>query len=518
MYIDYSEWETYDYSLNTLQLDLNNPRIKHQDVNLNQTDIVKFLITHYKVYELAKKISEEGYFVGEEPIICIEDNKKVVLEGNRRTAALKVLKDPEKYLPKIKAKVLIKNIKKNNYPVNRKLRCYIAPNRLLANAIIYERHRGSSLERWKTGNQYAFIAEMSEDGLTIDNICHLLNAKHSEIIEPIKAYNLFSEANHLLVEEKKEKIGILDFDLTNLERFYKYKDAEDFLGISFDSKNGDLIIRLPREEFSKRLIYMFQYIHDHPRFSRKFDKVTDKENFINDLRKNSEFDFSIKLDNYDVRSNSQNRTKDLNEEKSKITKRRRKNTKTEQYIISKDKEIDFSNDKLNSLFDELKLLPKYRVNSFAIVLRTLLEQSLYFYLKNKNLLDNLTEKENENNLKNGYKKVNTLISHLKGTYSFNKDIDTEPIMKILKFNIDKDYSSASLKIMLDYVKNTQLDELEDVNQKKNLKQYINNVKNELDLAVHNLDTKIDIMHNERAWNTLEPLFDLVSSKLEKEVK
>ena len=29
-----------------------------------------------KVYELAKKISEEGFYVGEEPIICIENNKK----------------------------------------------------------------------------------------------------------------------------------------------------------------------------------------------------------------------------------------------------------------------------------------------------------------------------------------------------------------------------------------------------------------------------------------------------------
>jgi disulfide oxidoreductase YuzD len=132
MYIEYSSWETFEYTLSSLNLDLNNPRIKYRGVPLNQTQIMKFLIENEKVYELAKKISEEGYFVGEEPIICIENNKKVVLEGNRRTSALKLLQDPKKYLSNAKANTLLQNILKNNFPVDRKLRCYIAPNRLLA--------------------------------------------------------------------------------------------------------------------------------------------------------------------------------------------------------------------------------------------------------------------------------------------------------------------------------------------------------------------------------------------------
>ena len=115
MYIDYSSWETFEYTLNSLSLDLNNPRIKYRGVPLNQTQIMKFLIEKEKVYELAKKISEEGFFVGEEPIICIENNKKVVLEGNRRTAALKLLQDPKKYLSNIKSNILLQNILKNNF-------------------------------------------------------------------------------------------------------------------------------------------------------------------------------------------------------------------------------------------------------------------------------------------------------------------------------------------------------------------------------------------------------------------
>src|SRR5690606_37593526 len=125
-------------------------------------------IKNEKVYELAKKITEEGYFVGEARIICIENNKKVVLEGNRRTAALKILQDHKKYLSTVRANTLLANIVKNNFPTDKKLRCFIAPNRLLANPIIYSRHNGASLEKWKTGNQYVFVAEMYyEDGLSI---------------------------------------------------------------------------------------------------------------------------------------------------------------------------------------------------------------------------------------------------------------------------------------------------------------------------------------------------------------
>lgn len=41
MYIDYSIWETYEYKVSTLQLDLNNPRIRYMEDSLNQTQVLK---------------------------------------------------------------------------------------------------------------------------------------------------------------------------------------------------------------------------------------------------------------------------------------------------------------------------------------------------------------------------------------------------------------------------------------------------------------------------------------------
>ena len=57
MYIDYSAWESFEYKVSTLQLDINNPRIRYSNENLNQTQIMKLLIENEKIYDLAKKIS-----------------------------------------------------------------------------------------------------------------------------------------------------------------------------------------------------------------------------------------------------------------------------------------------------------------------------------------------------------------------------------------------------------------------------------------------------------------------------
>ncbi|EAQ51302.1 ParB N-terminal domain-containing protein [Leeuwenhoekiella blandensis] len=516
MYIDYSSWETFDYSLKTLQLDLNNPRIKYRGDTLNQTQILKFLINNERVYELAKKISEEGYFVGEEPIICIEKNKKVVLEGNRRTAALKLLQDPKKYLSISKANILLQNILKNNFPVDRKLRCYIAPNRLLANPIIYERHNGATLQRWKTGNQYAFVAEMYyEDGLIVEDICDVLNESRAKILKPLKAYNLFYEGKEILEKEENIIIDIADFEFTNLERFYSYEPSRKFLGIEFDNENGELIISLPQDEFEKRLLEVFKIIIDSERFSRDFNKDEDKRKFIQKLNDNPDFNFSTTNKEGKTQSKTTQKKADLESEKKKVTRRRKKSKKKayENRIISAEKEIIFDNEKLDNLFFELKHLPIDKIYSFAVLLRTYLEQSLYFYLKEKGLFEDLSLKTNEENEKNSLKKVTLLINYIKGKYSVSEGIDSQEVMRILKFNNKKDYSSASLKIMLDYVKNHELENHLDTSQLRNLKHYIDRIKDGLDLAVHNIETFVDLEHNKRAWKHLEPLFEILSNNL-----
>lgn len=520
MYIDYSTWDTFEYKVSSLQLDINNPRIRHMGEGLNQTQVLKILLEKEKIYELAKKISEEGYFVGEEPIICIESNKKVVLEGNRRVASLKLLQNPKKYLSTAKANILLQNILKNNIPIDDyKIRCYIAPNRLLANPIIYERHKGDAVHKWRTGNQYSFVAEMYEkDGLSIDDICEVLNETRGNVLKPLKAYNLFFEGKEILEKEKGIIVDVENFDLTNLERVYGLEEARKFLGIEFDNNSGELIIRLPREEFEKRIIVTFNELFDAERFSREYNTKEHLERFVNKLKESPDIDLSITTDEETTKSRASENRKDLENEKNKTTSRRKKSKRGfySNVIIPRDKEIIFDNEKLDGLFSELKTLPFDKKYSFAVLLRSYLEQSLYFYLDENELLGELSDKTSEENKKNGMKKVENVIKYIKEVHQVKDEIEAERLMSILKFNGDKEYSDTSLKAMLDYVVKNKLINSLDNNTYKNVKAYIERIKMDLDLAIHNIETIIDAEHNKRAWQHLEPLFVYLSENINTE--
>lgn len=518
MYIDYSTWETFDYSLSSLQLDVNNPRINYAEKTLNQTQIMEYLIEKEGVYELAKKISEEGYFIGEYPIICIEKNKKIVLEGNRRTAALKLLQDPKKYLPSIKANILLKNISTNNFQVDRKLKCYISPNRLLANPIIYSRHRGDALKKWESGNQYAFVANMYyKDGLSIEDISEILYETTSKIKNYLKAYNLFYEAQQLHFKNTGKFIDIAKFDITNLERFYGFEDARKFLGIDFNMLDGGLQILIDQSEFEKRLSYIFNELLEAKGFSREFNNDNDKQAYVEKLKKLPQFNFDLKENQVVVESHSSVERKSLEEAKNNTTSRKKskKHSQINNVIIPRDYYISFDNEKLDLLFEELKQLPIERYYSFAILIRTYLEQVLYFYIDKNDLTDKINEKTTQKRKNDGLAKIKTLITFIKGKYNVIEEIGEDDFMRILRFDGDKEYSS-SLKIMLDYVKNFELKEI--INEPTKLKSiidYIDNVKNGLDLAVHNIDYTIDVNVNRRAWNTLEPLFSALSKNINK---
>jgi hypothetical protein len=520
MYIDYSSWETFEYKISSLELDKKNPRFDHIEQEMNQPQIIKYLIQNEQVYELAKKISEEGYFVGEEPIICIENNKKIVLEGNRRTAALKVLQEPKKYLSTAKANILLNNILKNSFPVDKKVRCYIAPNRLMANPIIYERHNGVTLNRWKTGNQYAFVAKMYyEDGLSIEDICDVLNEKRGAILKPLKAYNLFFEGKDILEKEEGVSLDVSTFNFTNLERFYNYDEARKLIGLDFDNKDGQLSISMPREEFEKRLSYIFKLLIDADRFSREFDTDSHKSEYIKKLKNSPEFKNDVTAPPTAIKGKKANERADTENAKNKITVRKRRKSKANSYftaIIPRDKEIIFDNEKLDGLFAELKSLTPDKKYSFAVLVRSYLEQMLYIYLRDKKLLDDASDKTRAKKLKDNEAKVNTLIKYLEGKIPIAKgEFVVEDIMNILKFKFvpNDTFVDFSLRNSLDYVKNNVLTDHLDPMTLRNTQHYIDRVKDGLDLAVHNPETLVDIEHNKRAWAHLEPLFDILSNDI-----
>ena len=80
-----------------LDFDLKNPRLSGYDIDASATDadIIGLLWDAMDVRELVLSIQASGFFPHEPIIVAREDGKNVVIEGNRRLAAVRLLLQPE---------------------------------------------------------------------------------------------------------------------------------------------------------------------------------------------------------------------------------------------------------------------------------------------------------------------------------------------------------------------------------------------------------------------------------------
>src|SRR4051794_40767901 len=84
-------------SVAELLLDPENPRLPADLDNLNQHALVRYFDDSYNLDELADSMLKEGFF-GEEPLLTIpgtDGGTRIVVEGNRRLATLKLLLDAD---------------------------------------------------------------------------------------------------------------------------------------------------------------------------------------------------------------------------------------------------------------------------------------------------------------------------------------------------------------------------------------------------------------------------------------
>ncbi len=86
------------WSVALLDLDQENARLPEDLTDRSQPALLRYFDAAYDLEELAWSMAEKGYFP-EEPLLTItspgDENRLVVVEGNRRLATLKLLTDPD---------------------------------------------------------------------------------------------------------------------------------------------------------------------------------------------------------------------------------------------------------------------------------------------------------------------------------------------------------------------------------------------------------------------------------------
>lgn len=380
----YADWEQRDISVFALKLDPLNPRLGEDDADLSQNEIINILLDKkFKILELAESIARIG-FTPLDNIIAFEDAKSgeyMVLEGNRRVAALKLLLNPklvrdEKMSKRFQglSEALSSEIKKELSEVQ----VVIAPSRSSADRVLLLRHTSKVIEKWTPAMQAKFTYEKSKE-YGFDRTQNELGVQRDELEKSITAYHFTRLAEAILGLEYDHK----KFPLSTLERVLGGPEAREYLGISF-SDDGELHFASDREGFLNAFGDLVNLIHQGTINSRNVNTTADALKWLKKFSKPATAAKQVFEKLYATKP-------------SKKPKAPRGGPvdppfKPQTKFLPKDVECEDAHSRLNKIVSELKSISMVtNPNAVAVLARTFIEVACAQYLKHMNLVGKYDE-------------------------------------------------------------------------------------------------------------------------------
>lgn len=246
-------------SVRTLQLDFSNPRLigyRKRGTITSEKDIVKVLATQYEAFEICRSILQNG-FHPDEVLIAIPagdgTNKLIVVEGNRRLSACKILLKPE-LLRDTPLKYSAERLKSNPayeqaIKTIQKLNVVVLPGRREAAAYLASKHTKSPIKGWSPYTQGAYYMSLKSPDMTLSDIKESLNDVVP--LDRIKKVVLFYRLSEFILDLEcwtdEEKNSLLDnIDELKTEAIIRLIQGSEFgssIGKIQINEHGDLIAK-----------------------------------------------------------------------------------------------------------------------------------------------------------------------------------------------------------------------------------------------------------------------------------
>lgn len=219
-----------------LELDPENPRLSGIGEQKTQEAILQVLWDEMAVSEVALSIAANGYFE-EEPLFVIpkhpiasnpRQQRFIVVEGNRRLAAVKLLRDPA-LRRSIKATDL-ENISAKDRAKLDTLPVSIYPDKKSLWEYFGFRHVNGPKE-WDSFSKASYIAQVIRSyGVPLDEIARRIGDQHSTVVRIYRGYILLEQAEKMTSFKKEDRIANR-FHFSHLYTAADQKEYQAFLGI-----------------------------------------------------------------------------------------------------------------------------------------------------------------------------------------------------------------------------------------------------------------------------------------------
>ncbi len=218
-------------AIKELQFDPKNPRIPLKLGNRSEKKIIEWMFLDAGLEDLMYSIGRNGFFRGEPLLVTKKGGKYVVIEGNRRLAASKLLNNPQ--LSKVKAKTIkaiVESCPKSNIPTHLPVIVYSDRSKVL-NYLGYRHVTG--IKSWGPFAKARYLNELFKNLNSKEN----LDEKCKELALTIGNQKAFT---------KRLLVGFWLFEILEENGFFKIPDLdEESIAFShlYDSLRFDGIVK-----------------------------------------------------------------------------------------------------------------------------------------------------------------------------------------------------------------------------------------------------------------------------------
>lgn len=256
-----SAWKDDFVDVEKLELDLQNPRLpKHVRDQNDITQVRNYLMDKEDVLRIARNIADNGYHRSAVAIVCKENGRTIVLDGNRRLAACQLLLKPELATNARDKKELEELNKITNKQELKKVKIAVAPSRKEAEKEIWDIHVNQLLKPWQVlqklrmyrnlidSGEYDINSASSEYGVT--------PALFKKELEKLFFYEQILEQ----IRTDKDEDELLKSGFNKIDRLILSTNGKKLLDYSTNEK-GDITFA-NRSESDKKLKQLVPYITD----------------------------------------------------------------------------------------------------------------------------------------------------------------------------------------------------------------------------------------------------------------
>ena len=194
-----------------LALDRENPRLVYSIGELSDADIIAQLYRSEDLSELLQSIAANGYLDIEPLVVLNGDGSLIVLEGNRRLAAIRLFEKPklaDLVSQRAKVRVNVPDFDEEFRSTIHKISVYRVESRADARSFIGFKHINGAA-KWQSYAKARFAAKWYEEsrnqGVTLEDIAAQIGDKHDTIKRMVNAIYVLDQADETGVFQLSER-------------------------------------------------------------------------------------------------------------------------------------------------------------------------------------------------------------------------------------------------------------------------------------------------------------------------